>query len=227
MIVLGGLLFPFLPVLQANSEEFIPVFANNSRELKAFLEHMTEVQSDSPQGVYDTLLELRLQNWAHEQDKQVWVSPALYFERELWCLGILFAFLPAHNLSRWAVLTWDSSYAILDKWQINEKATRQLREYSFQWGWVCFVWVSVKYRFQTIQFLWADASPTKPAICACSHLWGCLLFGWKKWSSLLKRGIGQTEELGSSLESCNCLSDFNAKYLSACCFPSTSRFCFL
>lgn len=63
--------FFFFPVLQANSEEFIPIFANNSRELKAFLEHMTEVQSDSPQGVYDTLLELRLQNWAHEQDKQV------------------------------------------------------------------------------------------------------------------------------------------------------------
>ncbi|XP_019478448.1 vacuolar protein sorting-associated protein 11 homolog [Meleagris gallopavo] len=56
---------------KANSEEFIPVFANNSRELKAFLEHMTEVQSDSPQGVYDTLLELRLQNWAHEVDKQI------------------------------------------------------------------------------------------------------------------------------------------------------------
>lgn len=56
---------------KANSEEFIPVFANNSRELKAFLEHMTEVQSDSPQGVYDTLLELRLQNWAHEQDPQL------------------------------------------------------------------------------------------------------------------------------------------------------------
>uniref|UniRef100_A0A8C0GXI5 VPS11 core subunit of CORVET and HOPS complexes n=2 Tax=Chelonoidis abingdonii TaxID=106734 RepID=A0A8C0GXI5_CHEAB len=56
---------------KANSEEFIPVFANNSRELKAFLEHMTEVQSDSPQGVYDTLLELRLQNWAHEQDLQI------------------------------------------------------------------------------------------------------------------------------------------------------------
>ncbi|NXE78887.1 VPS11 protein, partial [Cochlearius cochlearius] len=55
----------------ANSEEFIPVFANNSRELKAFLEHMTEVQADSPQGVYDTLLELRLQNWAHERDEQV------------------------------------------------------------------------------------------------------------------------------------------------------------
>ncbi|KAI1230668.1 hypothetical protein IHE44_0008543, partial [Lamprotornis superbus] len=56
---------------KANSEEFIPVFANNSRELKAFLEHMTEVQADSPQGVYDTLLELRLQNWAHEQDEQI------------------------------------------------------------------------------------------------------------------------------------------------------------
>ena len=57
--------------MQANPEEFIPIFANNSRELKAFLEHMSEVQPNSPQGVYDTLLELRLQNWAHEKDPQV------------------------------------------------------------------------------------------------------------------------------------------------------------
>ncbi|KAH0623394.1 hypothetical protein JD844_031667 [Phrynosoma platyrhinos] len=55
---------------KANPDEFIPIFANNSRELKAFLEHMSEVQPNSPQGVYDTLLELRLQNWAHEQDPQ-------------------------------------------------------------------------------------------------------------------------------------------------------------
>lgn len=56
---------------QANSEEFIPIFANNPRELKAFLEHMIEVDPRSPQGVYDTLLELRLQDWAHEQDPEV------------------------------------------------------------------------------------------------------------------------------------------------------------
>ncbi|KAM3922693.1 vacuolar protein sorting-associated protein 11 homolog [Leptodactylus fuscus] len=55
---------------RANPEEFIPIFANNPTELKTFLEHMTRVQSDSPQGVYDTLLELRLQNWAHETDPQ-------------------------------------------------------------------------------------------------------------------------------------------------------------
>ncbi|CAO2635328.1 Vacuolar protein sorting-associated protein 11 homolog [Lemmus lemmus] len=58
------------PGFRANSEEFIPIFANNPRELKAFLEHMSEVQPDSPQGIYDTLLELRLQNWAHEKDPQ-------------------------------------------------------------------------------------------------------------------------------------------------------------
>ncbi|XP_030077168.1 vacuolar protein sorting-associated protein 11 homolog [Microcaecilia unicolor] len=56
---------------RAYAEEFIPIFANNPCELKVFLEHMTEVQPDSPQGVYDTLLELRLQNWAHERDPQV------------------------------------------------------------------------------------------------------------------------------------------------------------
>lgn len=57
--------------LKANSEEFIPIFANNPRELKAFLEHMIKVDPRSPQGVYDTLLELRLQDWAHEQDHEV------------------------------------------------------------------------------------------------------------------------------------------------------------
>ncbi|XP_028322374.1 vacuolar protein sorting-associated protein 11 homolog [Gouania willdenowi] len=57
-------------VFKANSEEFIPVFANNPRELKAFLEHMIEVDPGSSRGVYDTLLELRLQNWAHEQDPE-------------------------------------------------------------------------------------------------------------------------------------------------------------
>uniref|UniRef100_A0A4W4G2E4 Vacuolar protein sorting-associated protein 11 homolog n=1 Tax=Electrophorus electricus TaxID=8005 RepID=A0A4W4G2E4_ELEEL len=49
---------------------FIPIFANNPRELHAFLEHMIKVEPFSPQGVYDTLLELRLQDWAHEQDPE-------------------------------------------------------------------------------------------------------------------------------------------------------------
>lgn len=61
----------FLECYQANSEEFIPIFANNRRELKAFLEHMIEVEPFSPAGVYDTLLELRLHDWAHEQETEV------------------------------------------------------------------------------------------------------------------------------------------------------------
>uniref|UniRef100_A0A3B3RJX0 Vacuolar protein sorting-associated protein 11 homolog n=1 Tax=Paramormyrops kingsleyae TaxID=1676925 RepID=A0A3B3RJX0_9TELE len=56
------------PGNKASSEMFIPIFANNPRELRAFLEHMIEVDPLSSQGVYDTLLELRLQDWAHEQD---------------------------------------------------------------------------------------------------------------------------------------------------------------
>ncbi|KAI5629231.1 vacuolar protein sorting-associated protein 11-like, partial [Silurus asotus] len=59
-----------LTVNKANSEEFIPIFANNRRELRAFLEHMIVVEPFSPQGVYDTLLELQLQDWAHEQDPE-------------------------------------------------------------------------------------------------------------------------------------------------------------
>uniref|UniRef100_A0A3Q2QIU7 Vacuolar protein sorting-associated protein 11 homolog n=1 Tax=Fundulus heteroclitus TaxID=8078 RepID=A0A3Q2QIU7_FUNHE len=58
-------------VEKVSSEEFIPIFANNPWELKAFLEHMIEVDPRSSQGVYDTLLELRLQDWAHEQDPKV------------------------------------------------------------------------------------------------------------------------------------------------------------
>lgn len=38
---------------------------------------MSEVQPDSPQGIYDTLLELRLQNWAHEKDPQVTLTRAM------------------------------------------------------------------------------------------------------------------------------------------------------
>lgn len=58
-------------ISQANSEKFIPVFTNNPWELRAFLEHMIEVEPFSSQGVYDTLLELRLQDWSHEQDPEV------------------------------------------------------------------------------------------------------------------------------------------------------------
>lgn len=70
-LTFSSALLPNCFMMQANPDEFIPIFANNPRELKAFLEHMSEVQPDSKQGVYDTLLELRLQNWAHEQDPQV------------------------------------------------------------------------------------------------------------------------------------------------------------
>lgn len=70
---------------KANSEEFIPIFANNPRELKAFLEHMIEVDPRSPQGVYDTLLELRLQDWAHEQDPEVVYKSVntIFYKRKL------------------------------------------------------------------------------------------------------------------------------------------------
>ncbi|XP_056449620.1 vacuolar protein sorting-associated protein 11 homolog [Gadus chalcogrammus] len=67
--------------VKANSEEFIPIFANNRRELKAFLEHMIEVEPFSPAGVYDTLLELRLHDWAHEEEpeqKKVLQGAALF-----------------------------------------------------------------------------------------------------------------------------------------------------
>lgn len=40
-----------------------------------FLEHMIQVQDNSPQGVYDTLLELRLQDWAHEENVKVRTAP--------------------------------------------------------------------------------------------------------------------------------------------------------
>lgn len=36
---------------------------------------MIEVDPRSSQGVYDTLLELRLQDWAHEQDPEVSAKP--------------------------------------------------------------------------------------------------------------------------------------------------------
>ncbi|TRY90571.1 hypothetical protein DNTS_018353 [Danionella cerebrum] len=45
---------------KANPEEFIPVFANNPRELRAFLEHMIEVDPFSPEGKKKILQEAAL-----------------------------------------------------------------------------------------------------------------------------------------------------------------------
>ncbi|XP_061416593.1 LOW QUALITY PROTEIN: vacuolar protein sorting-associated protein 11 homolog [Lethenteron reissneri] len=55
---------------KANPEEFIHIYANNREQLKAFLEHMAEVQPRCSQGVNDTLLELYLCDWMHETDPQ-------------------------------------------------------------------------------------------------------------------------------------------------------------
>lgn len=50
---------------------------------------MSEVQPDSPQGIYDTLLELRLQNWAHEKDPQVTLTRAMEVLEKSWVLPAL------------------------------------------------------------------------------------------------------------------------------------------
>lgn len=47
---------------------------------------MIEVDPLSPEGVYDTLLELRLQDWAHEQDPEV---KHVFIPRHVWEWPIL------------------------------------------------------------------------------------------------------------------------------------------
>ncbi|XP_064651834.1 vacuolar protein sorting-associated protein 11 homolog [Lineus longissimus] len=58
-----------IPRIQnANADEFIHIFVNNSEKLTEFLEHMVKVQPNSPSLVYDTLLELYLHDIVHETD---------------------------------------------------------------------------------------------------------------------------------------------------------------
>ncbi|KAJ8321881.1 hypothetical protein KUTeg_000352 [Tegillarca granosa] len=53
---------------KASAEEFIHIFVNNSSKLTEFLEHMVKVQPNSPNLVYNTLLELYLHDVVHEKD---------------------------------------------------------------------------------------------------------------------------------------------------------------
>ncbi|CAH1772502.1 unnamed protein product, partial [Owenia fusiformis] len=58
-------------ILKANAEEFIHIFVNNSKKLTEFLEHMVRLQPGSNSLVYNTLLELYLHDYVHEQNKTV------------------------------------------------------------------------------------------------------------------------------------------------------------
>lgn len=46
---------------------------------------MIKVEPHSPQGVYDTLLELRLQDWAHEEDAAVSSAHLNSDSDAIWC----------------------------------------------------------------------------------------------------------------------------------------------
>ncbi|XP_033108411.1 vacuolar protein sorting-associated protein 11 homolog isoform X2 [Anneissia japonica] len=61
-------------VNRAAAEEFIHIFVNNSRKLMEFLEHMTRVQPNSPEIIYNTLLELYMHDMAHEADSRLQVQ---------------------------------------------------------------------------------------------------------------------------------------------------------
>ncbi|XP_067666114.1 vacuolar protein sorting-associated protein 11 homolog [Haliotis asinina] len=65
-------------IQKANAEEFIHIFVNNSGKLTEFLEHMVEVQPNSSNLVYNTLLELYLHDMMHERD----IAPRVDRERK-------------------------------------------------------------------------------------------------------------------------------------------------
>lgn len=56
---------------RSHPEDFIHIFVDNSEELLRFLQHIVEVQPDSSSLVYNTLLELHLQEYKHETDAKV------------------------------------------------------------------------------------------------------------------------------------------------------------
>lgn len=55
-------------VQRASAEEFIHIFVNNSPKLSEFLEHMIKAQPESSQLIYNTYLELCLNDMMHKQD---------------------------------------------------------------------------------------------------------------------------------------------------------------
>ncbi|XP_064459798.1 vacuolar protein sorting-associated protein 11 homolog isoform X2 [Ornithodoros turicata] len=59
-----------LPVEQrSHPEDFIHIFVSNSEKLLEFLQHMVEVQPQSSTLVYNTLLELHLQSFNHQENE--------------------------------------------------------------------------------------------------------------------------------------------------------------
>ncbi|PIK39430.1 putative vacuolar protein sorting-associated protein 11-like [Apostichopus japonicus] len=66
MATLEGGLPP--PLQRASAEEFIHIFVNNSPKLSEFLEHMIKAQPESSQLIYNTYLELCLNDMMHKQD---------------------------------------------------------------------------------------------------------------------------------------------------------------
>ncbi|CAE1174781.1 VPS11 [Acanthosepion pharaonis] len=70
-------------IQKAFAEEFIHIFVNSSARLTEFLEHMIKVQPNSPSLLYNTLLELYLQDTIHETE------PTLKAEKERRTLELL------------------------------------------------------------------------------------------------------------------------------------------
>ncbi|KAJ8020828.1 Vacuolar protein sorting-associated protein 11-like [Holothuria leucospilota] len=56
------------PIQRASAEEFIHIFVNNSPKLSEFLEHMIKTQPESSQRIYNTFLELCLNDMTHGKD---------------------------------------------------------------------------------------------------------------------------------------------------------------
>ncbi|CAB1316601.1 unnamed protein product [Coregonus sp. 'balchen'] len=69
-LLLKGLCTDYQPSWDTADRDSLDRGPAAANKLRAFLEHMMEVEPFSSQGVYDTLLELRLQDWAHEQDPE-------------------------------------------------------------------------------------------------------------------------------------------------------------
>ncbi|KAK3753540.1 hypothetical protein QZH41_018510 [Actinostola sp. cb2023] len=67
---------------KARSEEFIHIFVHQKAKLIEFLEHMIQVERKSSSLLYNTLLELYLNNAAHETDIQVSCIAQVAHERK-------------------------------------------------------------------------------------------------------------------------------------------------
>ncbi|RXM92601.1 Vacuolar protein sorting-associated protein 11-like [Acipenser ruthenus] len=134
---------------KANSEEFIAIFVNNPRELRAFLEHMMDVEAQSPQGEKNSLQEavlslLKSENYSTVFDKALVLCQMHNFKE-----GVLYLYEQG-QLTTAQCLTrrWCSARCTTSKKGSCTCMSKASCKYPALWAQVCS-WVALRFTLQS------------------------------------------------------------------------------